>query len=96
MELTKEELDKFIQYLREEEIERRCEDNGVLKELRRINQHKKHEWFNRLSTEDLTPYPYPTGFDELVEKGVELSAKGYKMRQELVREGDKYFIVFEK
>lgn len=31
----------FIQYLWEEELERRCEENGVLKELRRIYETNK-------------------------------------------------------
>ena len=36
MKLTEDDLDLFIQYLWEEELERRCEENSVLKELKRI------------------------------------------------------------
>lgn len=82
MEVTKEELDNFIQHLWEEELGRRCEENSVLRS------------FKRSDADDLTPYPCP-GLDELVEKATELSAKGYKMRQELVQGGDRYFIIFE-
>lgn len=38
MQVTKEELDRFIQYLWEEEYDRRCEENSVLKELREIHK----------------------------------------------------------
>ena len=41
MEITKEELDRFIQYLWGEELERRCEENSVLKELKRIYEANK-------------------------------------------------------
>ena len=41
MEITKEELDMYIQYLWEEELERRCEENAVLKELKRTYEANK-------------------------------------------------------
>lgn len=41
MEVTKEELDTFVHCLLEEEYDRRCEENSVLKELREI--HKESE-----------------------------------------------------
>lgn len=36
--MTKENVDLFIQYLWKEELERRCEENAVLKELREIQK----------------------------------------------------------
>ena len=41
LETTKENVDMFIQYLWEEELERRCEENAVLEELRET--HKEVE-----------------------------------------------------
>lgn len=38
LETTKENVDLFIQYLWEEELERRCEENAVLKELNEIQK----------------------------------------------------------
>lgn len=43
MEVTKEEVYMFIQYLWEEEIERRCEENCVLKELYGRTRRVAHE-----------------------------------------------------
>lgn len=62
-----------------------------------IEQSKKdrYKWFRSLSTADLTPYTCP-GLDDIVKQGMELEAKGYKMRPELVHEDDKYFIIFER
>lgn len=40
MEATKEELDKFIKHLWQEEVDRRIEENGVLKELYEIHKQK--------------------------------------------------------
>ena len=41
MDVTKEELDMVIEYLWQEELDRRIENNGVLKELYEIHKQKR-------------------------------------------------------
>lgn len=43
MEVTKEELYMFIELLWQEELDRRIENNGVLKELYEIHKQKGDE-----------------------------------------------------
>lgn len=85
MEITKKDLDNFYEYALQREYNRRREECGVLKQL--------YEIHNPLKSLQMTTH---IELGELVDEGMKLLAKGYKMRQELVREGDKYFIVFEK
>ena len=85
MEITKQDLDNFYEYMLQREYDRRREECGVLKQL--------YEIHNPLKSLQMTTH---IELGELVNEGMELLAKGYKMRQELVYEDGKYFIVFER